>query len=209
MRPHIWWCPTGPFSFLPIHAAGIYEGNNTECVISNIISSYTPTLDALLSSPPPKDHKPNMLAVIQSMMPRNHSLDLHFASEELDMIKRHVPTEWLTCLVNADTTVENVLSCLPNISFAHFTCHGLQNIKNPLDSALILGDRDLRVSEIMQSHIPSASLAFLSACETAKGDENIPDEAMHLAGAMLFAGYRGVVGTMWSVSSVFLASKLY
>jgi CHAT domain-containing protein len=134
-------------------------------------------------------------------MPRNRSLDLHFASKELDMIKQHVPAECLTSLAtNADTTVANVLSCLPRTSFAHFACHGSQNINNPLDSALILGDRDLKVSEIMQSRIPSASLAFLSACETAKGDENLPDEAMHLASAMLFAGYRGVVGTMWSVS---------
>jgi tetratricopeptide (TPR) repeat protein len=208
-RSHIWWCPTGPFSFLPIHAAGIYQGNGAECVADHAISSYTPTLDALLSTPPPNDHKPNILAVIQSTMPRNRSLDLPFASEELEMIKRHVPSEWLTSLAtNVDTTVENVLSCLPSISFAHFACHGSQNITNPLNSALILGDRDLKVSEIMQSHIPNASLAFLSACETAKGDENIPDEAMHLASAMLFAGYRGVVGTMWSVSSIFLPKKL-
>jgi CHAT domain-containing protein len=41
------------------------------------------------------------------------------------------------------------------------------------------------------------SLAFLSACETAKGDKTIPDEAMHLAATLLFAGFRGVVATMW------------
>jgi tetratricopeptide (TPR) repeat protein len=208
IRPHIWWCSTGPFSFLPIHAAGIYQGDNTECVTDYAISSYTPTLDIILSKPPQIDHKPNVLAVIQSTMPRNRHLDLNFASEELNMIKRHVPPEWLTSLTsNADTTVANILSCLPRISFAHFACHGSQNIINPLNSALLLGDRDLTVSEIMQSHIPNASLAFLSACETAKGDELIPDEAMHLASAMLFAGYRGVVGTMWSVSSVFFASN--
>ena len=23
--PRIWWCPTGPLAFLPIHAAGIYK----------------------------------------------------------------------------------------------------------------------------------------------------------------------------------------
>jgi CHAT domain-containing protein len=40
-------------------------------------------------------------------------------------------------------------------------------------------------------------LAFLSACETAKGDEKSPDEAMHLAATMIFAGFRGVIATMW------------
>ena len=44
------------------------------------------------------------------------------------------------------------------------------------------------------------SLAFLSACETAKGDSKTPDEAIHLAATLLFqlfAGFRGVVATMW------------
>jgi CHAT domain-containing protein len=142
-----------------------------------------------------------MVAVIQSEMPHNHQLDLHFASKELDTIKEHVPEEWLTSLVtNTDTTVANVLSTLPSTSFAHFACHGRQDITNPLNSALILADGDLKVSKIMEIHIPNASLAFLSAGETAKGDTKLPDEAMHLAATMLFAGYRGVVGTMWSVS---------
>ncbi|KAJ7226876.1 hypothetical protein GGX14DRAFT_348119 [Mycena pura] len=34
---------------------------------------------------------------------------------------------------------------------------------------------------------------------TAKGDEKVPDEAIHLAATMLFTGFRGVVGTMWSM----------
>ncbi|KDN40552.1 hypothetical protein RSAG8_08024, partial [Rhizoctonia solani AG-8 WAC10335] len=42
-------------------------------------------------------------------------------------------------------------------------------------------------------------LAFLSACQTATGDEMLPDEAIHLASGMLMAGYRSVIATMWSV----------
>ena len=47
---------------------------------------------------------------------------------------------------------------------------------------------------------PRGGLAFLSACQTAMGDENLSDEAIHIAAGMLFAGYGGVVGTMWSIS---------
>ena len=32
------------------------------------------------------------------------------------------------------------------------------------------------------------------------GDEGLSDEAIHVAAGMLFAGYGGVVGTMWSIS---------
>ena len=42
-----------------------------------------------------------------------------------------------------------------------------------------------------------ASLAFLSASETAMGDGNLPDEVIHLGATFLFAGFRGVVATMW------------
>jgi CHAT domain-containing protein len=199
--PRIWWCSTGPFAFLPIHAAGVYEGDNPESLSDYAISSYTPTLDPLLASPPTKVHEPKMLAVTQPEMPGDRRLDLSFTLKELDMIEQHVPTTWLTKLGTKEepTSVARVLSLLPHASFVHFACHGSQDLVNPLESALLLGDGDLKVSKIMQNSIQNASLAFLSACETAMGDEKVPDEAIHLAAAMLFAGFRGVVGTMWSV----------
>ncbi|KAJ7883112.1 hypothetical protein B0H13DRAFT_2047216 [Mycena leptocephala] len=51
----------------------------------------------------------------------------------------------------------------------------------------------------MQNSIRYTSLVFLSVYETAMGDEKVPDEPIRLAAMMLFAGFRGVVGTMWSV----------
>jgi hypothetical protein len=51
--PRVWWCPTGPLSVLPIHAAGHHPRyrttatRNTDCVLDRVISSYTPTLTAL------------------------------------------------------------------------------------------------------------------------------------------------------------------
>jgi len=43
-------------------------------------------------------------------------------------------------------------------------------------------------------------LAFLSACQTAIGDEELIDEALYIAAGTLFAGYGGVIGSMWSIS---------
>jgi CHAT domain-containing protein len=51
----------------------------------------------------------------------------------------------------------------------------------------------------MKKNLRNADFAFLSACQTSKGDEKIPEEVVHLASGMLAAGYRSVVGTMWSV----------
>ncbi|KAF9000812.1 hypothetical protein BDQ17DRAFT_1426847 [Cyathus striatus] len=51
--PRLWWCATGPLAFLPIHAAGIYTGNDAyfgSTTSDYVVSSYTPTLNALFFS---------------------------------------------------------------------------------------------------------------------------------------------------------------
>jgi hypothetical protein len=80
----------------------------------------------------------------------------------------------------------------------HLACHGLQD-SNPLKSAILLQDGRLTIEDIMQLNLTHAALAFLSACQTAKGDRNVPDQAVHLAASMLFCGFRSVIGTMWYV----------
>lgn len=60
-------------------------------------------------------------------------------------------------------------------------------------------DGMLTLSKLMSLNLPKAFLAILSACDTAKGDTSHPDQALHLAAAMLFVGFRSVVGTMWYV----------
>ena len=124
---------------------------------------------------------------------------LPYTSEELCKVEQYVSREYLVRLGIPDVaaSVDSVALHLSGTSIAHFACHGRQNRTNPLDSALILDDGPLPVSRIMKTSMPNASLAFLCACETAKGDANVPDEAMHLAGTMLFAGFRGAVATMW------------
>ncbi|KAJ7214465.1 hypothetical protein GGX14DRAFT_308484, partial [Mycena pura] len=80
-------------------------------------------------------------------------------------------------------------------------CHGIQDPKNPLDSGLMLSDGRLKVLNSNHARKP-ISFAFLSACETAKGDGSTPDEARHLAATLflLFARFRGVVGTTWTMN---------
>jgi tetratricopeptide (TPR) repeat protein len=78
-------------------------------------------------------------------------------------------------------------------------CHGTQNLPDALQSGFHLEDAMLTISKLTKLELPRAFLAVLSACETAKGDAAQPDQAIHLAGAMLFAGFKSVVATMWYV----------
>ncbi|KAG1797157.1 uncharacterized protein BJ212DRAFT_1406857 [Suillus subaureus] len=51
----------------------------------------------------------------------------------------------------------------------------------------------------MEKDIPHAEFAFLSACHTAVGDEETPDEVIHLAAGLQFSGFKSVIGTLWAV----------
>jgi CHAT domain-containing protein len=80
--------------------------------------------------------------------------------------------------------------------FLHLACHGVQDA-DPLSSALAMQDGMLTIENMLQLDLSQAVLAYLSACQTAKGDRNAPDQAVHLAASMLFCGFRSVVATMW------------
>jgi CHAT domain-containing protein len=142
-----------------------------------------------------------MTAVIEPHAPG--CIPLPGTIAELEKIKNRIPTQGLITLSN--TTRARVMDHLQDSSIIHFACHGVQDSKNPLDSGLMLSDGRLKVSEIMhrsgdqneERSKRAISLAFLSACETATGDSNTPDEAIHLAATLLFAGFHGVVATMW------------
>jgi len=117
------------------------------------------------------------------------------------MITQRAPDKYLVKLGTPESpaSVEKVLSELSSASIVHSACPGRRDRAKPLETALLLGDSDLNISKMMEHALPDASLAFLNTCETAMGDENVPDEAIHIAAAMLFAGFRGVVGTMWNI----------
>lgn len=142
------------------------------------------------------------MALIQPETPGCRPLPA--TKEELSRIEERVPTTWLTSLGGASpATVEAALLHLGQSSIVHFACHGIQDPHSALDSGLQITNGCLKVTELMRvnndlkSRKKTMSLAFLSACETAKGDHKLPDEAMHLAATLLFVGFRGVVATMW------------
>lgn len=46
--PRVWWISTGPLSLLPLHAAGRHFPTSTETVLDRVVSSYSPSVKALL-----------------------------------------------------------------------------------------------------------------------------------------------------------------
>ena len=55
------------------------------------------------------------------------------------------------------------------------------------------------IQQIIGCDLKNPKFAYLSACHTTVGDEESPDEVIHLVSAMRFLGFRSVIGTMWTV----------
>ena len=201
-KPRIWWCPTGPLTFLPLHAAGPYDKNGPD-IMQRIIFSYVTTLAALArarSRPSPAKTKMLSIGVTQTpYAPQMRTLPKIGA--EIDVIRTVTLTHQLQGrqLRDEAATVDDVTSLLRDFNFIHFACHGLQIQDRPMDSVLYLGNDSLSLARIASLRLGDAEFAFLSACHTAGGSQVLPDEAMHIAAGMQVAGYRTVVGTMWSM----------
>ncbi|KAA1477032.1 TPR-like protein [Dentipellis sp. KUC8613] len=198
--PHVTWCGTGPMAFLPLHAAGIYdESNQARKVFEYVVSSYTPSITPLLAVRSPTKHPlpKGILAISQSHTPNKPALP--GAIEELDAIKKLFDSSDVSYLEEKSATVASVINAMDERPWIHLACHGVQRADYPTKSGFCLEDGMLELSAIMEKSLQHAELAFLSACQTATGDEKRPDEGIHLAAGMLLAGYHSVLGTMWSI----------
>jgi CHAT domain-containing protein len=204
------------FSFLPIHAAGLYNTNSAEdshCLSDYCVVSYTPTIGALLAcqAHSASVSREDVMVLLAAAPEPSSTTALLAVLEETDMICKIVPPTFiipstrggaLKSVPNCVSTAEEVLHLLPDATILHLACHGLQNTSKPLESGFIMHDRMMQVGDIVRLNLPNARLAILSACETAQGDMEQPDEALHLAATMLYAGFKSVIGTMWSMGDV-------
>ncbi|ELU36379.1 aromatic di-alanine and tetratricopeptide repeat-containing protein [Rhizoctonia solani AG-1 IA] len=177
--PHITWCPTGALSFLPLHAAGDYDQSQSR-VFNYVVSSYTPTLTALLASVPTMANRaPRVLAVGQ--MATSGYSQLPDTVRELVSIKTHMQNRAeYSQLTGSKATATAVLDAMEEHDWVHLACHAHQNVTNPTKSGFFLHDGRLDLATITQRSFRNKALAFLSACQTATGDEKLPDEAIHL-----------------------------
>ena len=123
-------------------------------------------------------------------------------NEETDKLRKLTEGHGLSVqhLSGNDATVGNVIKEMSSCHWFHLACHATQNPLRPLRSAFHLLNDELSLFDIIKLKIPDADFAFLSACQTSAGDEELSDEAVHLAAGMLAAGCRSVVSTMWSIS---------
>ncbi|KAJ7117247.1 CHAT domain-containing protein [Mycena crocata] len=206
--PRLIWCPTGPTSFFPLHAAGLYDSQERGTkTYEYVASSYTPTLSILANANDKLAQESagpfrGILAVSQPSM--DGQTRIPKTVEEVDAllhaVGKTVDVEWLK---DAAATREAVLTGMSRSTWVHLACHAHQYPLRSSESAFILaGGGTLSLADVSASTGGVGELAFLSACQTAAGDFDLAEEGVHLAAGMLVAGYRSVVATAWSVHDV-------
>jgi tetratricopeptide (TPR) repeat protein len=214
--PRIWWCPTGPATVLPLHAAGLHPRSTAEyravgdaeaiaqSVAGRVVSSYVQTLTAMVRARGlTASEQVRLLAVgvpdAPGYIPGASSLP--GVQSEFAMVARHWPAPGrATVLLGTDATRNTVVAALPSHSWVHISSHGVQDLSDASLSAFLLDDQPLTLADISTLNLHEIDLAYLAACQTAAGDLKLLDEALHLAGALQLVGYRHVLATMWSIS---------
>ncbi|OJJ84361.1 CHAT domain-containing protein [Aspergillus glaucus CBS 516.65] len=154
--PHVWWIPIGILGRIPIHAAGNHFNGSHEMVLDRVVPSYSGSVKALW---------------YVSMPQTLGQSSLHFASDEMNMLRDICPSLNLQNIESAQPTKAQVICHLKGCTVFHFAGHGISDSTEPSASSLILDDwqknrltvgdlRDLRLEE------NSPFLSYLSACST-------------------------------------------
>ncbi|KAJ7747124.1 CHAT domain-containing protein, partial [Mycena maculata] len=189
----LWWCPTGEFVTLPLHAA-----DSTD----EFIHSYTSTLGALLEAMARKssDNLPNIGLVGVTYTGPGRTDELPGVEQEIEQITSIVPDKYqVQSLRREEATVVAVTQQLNNSSWLHLACHGSQNLVEPPKSCLHLYGGTLELETILRMPLPNAEFVFLAACQTAKGDAKLVNESFHLGSGFIAAGFQAAIATMWSM----------
>ncbi|MBP2330763.1 CHAT domain-containing protein [Kibdelosporangium banguiense] len=189
----LWWSPTGPLNFLPLHAAG----RDSESAFDHVVSSYTPTIRALMYSRS-GTVSPWRSALAVAMPETPGHAPLPATQADAEALASRIPGP--PPLIGPEATRSAVLYALPHVNIAHFACHAGSDPADPSASYLQLQDGPLDVATIARMRLENAELAYLSACATARGGVRFANEAVHIASAFQLAGFSQVIATLWEIN---------
>ncbi|KAJ7722667.1 CHAT domain-containing protein [Mycena maculata] len=188
----LWWLPSGLFTGLPLHACPPTD---------EFVHSYTAILGSLLEARAKKtvttQHRVGVVGVTHTSIWRANYLK--GVEEEVQKISAVIKDPNLRCLEGEQATPTAVLNLLQDCSWVHLACHGTQDPMEPTKSHLLLYEGVLELETILRMPLLNAEFVFLAACQTAMGDADLVNESFHLTGGFIAAGFRGAIGTLWSM----------
>lgn len=205
--PRVWWVLTGSLSLFPVHAAGEHRSFTPgSTVIDRVVSSYSPTVKALLHAPKVKSLEPELPLKVPAKVVLAHTgaEDIPHSKKEIEDLMRILVAHQLKEL--ASRPRQEILNSMADCKIFHFAGHAESDALDLSKSHLVVGDGPDKAPitvldvEQLKLHRQPPFLAYLSACETAKSqDVSLMDESIHLMGAFQLAGFQHVIGSLWKL----------
>ncbi|MFE3017040.1 CHAT domain-containing protein [Streptomyces sp. NPDC059256] len=190
--PRLWWCPTGLFTALPLHAAGEYETSRPHTAMDFVVHSYTPGIQALIDARRAESHstapQPRMLILAEDTA-------LPHAAREGQHIQELVPGS--TLLAGSEVTKKQVVEALAAHPYFHFSGHASFERDQ---SALHINQERLTPQDLPDELAVKGALAYLSACDTHVSSSHTGEGASwSIASAFQATGYSHVIATIGQI----------
>lgn len=187
--------PYGSLYYLPF--AALWNGETERYLIEDYTLTYAPSLATLPLIQAQRTPNANALLVLG-----NPDGSLPNASAEAQTIADLYATDPLTGRLATESAV---YSQSHTIDLLHLAAHGVYNLSDPLATQIALSadernDGALEVREVFRLDLAETNLVFLSACETALGEQSMGDEITGLTRAFLYAGTPSIVTTLWNIN---------
>jgi CHAT domain-containing protein len=173
---------------------------NQKYLIEKTDLALLPSLKSLILLDNGKSAAQTKVALFANSTAQGQSV-LNSVKSEAEEIAKIYPKS--SVFAESKATKEAFKQSVAESSILHVASHGLINLENPFESALILSKTDkddgkLTVNEIIDIKIPS-SLVVLSACDTSNGRILGGEGLLSLSWAFLVGGAKEVVGTQWKI----------
>ncbi|MDM0022162.1 CHAT domain-containing tetratricopeptide repeat protein [Variovorax saccharolyticus] len=194
--------PGAGFNMLPLHAARLDDHATAQ---DRWELRYAPSL-RLLDRASRSDPISRSATLGQAIDPNG---DLPFAAAEAALAAGHMSGSRISARSESEATPDAALSLFVDTELVHFCGHGSFEPLDPLQSRLHCAPdpagtgSELSVRRVIDLADIRCRLAILSSCESGRTeDADELDDAIGLPGALLAAGCRGVLATMWRVDDL-------
>jgi CHAT domain-containing protein len=178
--------PYGDLHGLPFHAFRV----GGRAIIETADVSYSPNVRTAVEVRPPSAKIPRVY-VVEVAHPSLAAVSKEIGTLralyglDLEVVEPQALPEWLAAPPRGG-------------GILHVAGHGVYQARSPSFSGISLGGRFLLARDIQEMSL-DLDLVVLSGCETGRSMRVGGDEVIGMPGALLSAGVRAVLGSLWSV----------
>jgi hypothetical protein len=202
-KKHLCICPHGPLHYYPFHLLGPED----QPLAAEWRITYLPSLRLLTRGPAPSPESGGVAlsAIGLDFKAGNahHLPPLSGSEAEAETIAK---TYHAVAIVGDAATETAVTQVLNNSRHVHISTHGKHNAAAPAFQCIFVqpdekDDGVIYAYELLRLDLHHLDMVTLSACETALGRFDTADNIRGIPAALLIAGVRTIVATLWNVES--------